>query len=194
MEGKETLASFFFEKLGDALKEHRVETAAETEHYLVRLLADYATHPLDDEPLAIKLLSASDAPPVERRQKLKEVGDTSLFVSGFWSESFARRVVDVDYYIGIGGNAYGQLARVGDGWSRDPFNDVFEELSAKFKRLVTVLSTLSQRIAPPTSPQDLVRLYDKYRNTGSTWARARLAAMGVFVPGSAEGGTGGKIQ
>jgi hypothetical protein len=192
MEAKETLASFFFEKLGDALKEHRVETAAETEHYLVRLLADYATHPLDDEPLALKLLSATEAPPVERRQKLKEVGDTSLFVSGFWSESFARRVVDVDYYIGVGGTAYSQLARVSEGWSKDPFNNVFEELSAKFKRIVGVLTTLSQRIGPAATPQDLVRLYDKYRNTGSSWARARLAAMGVFVPGAE--GAGGKLQ
>ena len=188
MEAKETLASFFFEKLGAALKEHHVETAAETEHYLVTLLADYAHRQLDDTPLALKLMAANDASPVERRQKLKEVGDTSLFVSGFWADSFARRVVDIDYYIGMGGSAYGQLARTSEGWSRDLNNGVFEELSAKFKPLVGVLTTISQRTQPAATPQDLVRLYDKYRNTGSGWARARLAEMGVFVPGIGEGG------
>ena len=190
MEGKETLASFFFENLAAALKEQRVAPTAETEHYLVRMLADYATHPVDEEPLALKLLAAKEAPPVERRRQLREVGDTSLFVSGFWSDSFARRIVDQDYYIGLGGSAYGQLARVGDGWARDPFTCVFEELAEGFHRFVQVLETLSRRVRPPATPQDLVRLYDKYRNTGSSWAKRRLAAMGVFLPESA----GGKTQ
>ncbi len=182
MESNETLASFFFEKLGAALREHRVETAAETEHYLVRLLSDYATHPVDEQPLALKLMAAEGAPPVERRRQLREIGDTSLFVSGFWSDSFARRIVDVDYYIGLGGSAYGRLARVGDGWSRDPCTGVFAELAEKFRSFVHVLGTLSSWVRPPSTPQDMVKLYDKYRNTGSSWARSRLAAMGVFIP------------
>jgi hypothetical protein len=192
MEAKETLDSFFWEKLGAALREHRVSPAAETEHYLVRLLTDYATRPVDEQPLALKLMAAESAAPAERRRQLREIGDTSLFVSGFWSDSFARRIVDVDYYIGLGGSAYGRLARVGDGWSRDPFGAVFEELAEKFKRFVQVLETLSSWVRPPSTPQDMVRLYDKYRNTGSTWARNRLAAMGVFLPVSPAGG--GKPQ
>jgi hypothetical protein len=188
METTETLDSFFFERLGEALKEHRVSPAAETEHYLVRLLSDYATRRVDEQPLALKLLAAEEAAPAERRRQLREVGDTSLFVSGFWSDSFARRIVDVEYYIGLGGSAYGRLARVGDGWAKDPFCAVFEELAEKFKPFVRVLETLSSWVRPPSTPQDMVRLYDKYRNTGSSWARNRLAAMGVFLPLPVAGG------
>jgi hypothetical protein len=194
MEAMETLDSFFFEKLGAALREHRVSPAAETEHYLVRMLANYATRRVDEQPLGLKLLAAEEAEPAERRRQLREVGDTSLFVSGFWSESFARRIVDVEYYIGLGGSAYGRLAKVSEGWAKDPFGAVFEELAEKFKPFVRVLETLSSWVRPPSTPQDMVRLYDKYRNTGSTWARNRLAAMGVFLP--PPGGTGGgqKLQ
>jgi hypothetical protein len=180
MEVSETLQSFFWERLGVALREHRVETAVETEHYLVRLLADFATHPVNEEPLALKLLAAKEAPPIERRRQLREIGDTSLFVSGFWSDSFARRIVDVDYYIGMGGSAYGQLA-AGDGWSRDHMAKVFEELAAKFGRFVAVLETLSGWVRPASSPQDVVKLYERYKNTGSTWAASRLATLGVLV-------------
>jgi hypothetical protein len=180
MEATETLQSFFWERLGLALKEHRVETAVETEHYLVRLLADFATHPVDEEPLALKLLAAKEAPPLERRRQLREIGDTSLFVSGFWSESFARRIVDIDYYIGVGGSAYGQLA-AGDGWSKDRMGKVFEELAEKFHRFVAVLETLSRWARPTSSPQDVVKLYEQYRSTGSSWAANRLASLGVLV-------------
>ena len=180
MEATETLQSFFWERLGAALKEHRVETAVETEHYLVQLLADFATHPVDDEPLALKLLAAKEAPPLERRRQLRQIGDTSLFVSGFWSESFARRIVDVDYYIGVGGSAYGQLA-AGDGWTKDRMGKVFEELADKFGRFVTVLETLSRWARPTNSPQDVVKLYERYRSTGSSWAANKLAALGVLV-------------
>jgi hypothetical protein len=180
MEANETLQSFFWEKLGSALKEHRVDTAVETEHYLVQLLADFATHPVDEEPLALKLLAAKEAPPSVRRKQLREVGDTSLFVSGFWSDSFARRIVDVDYYIGMGGSAYGQLA-AGDGWTKDHMVKVFDELSQKFGRFVRVFETLSAWVRPASSPQDVVKLYEKYRNTGSSWAASRLAQLGVLV-------------
>jgi hypothetical protein len=190
MEAHETLQSFFWEKLGVALREHRVETAAETEHYLVQLLAAFATHPVDEEPLALKLLAAKEAPPTERRRQLREIGDTSLFVSGFWADSFARRVVDVDYYIGVGGSAYGQLA-AGDGWGRDKdkLGKVFEELANKFGRFVSVLETLSHWVRPASSPQDIVKLYERYRMTGSSWAANKLAAMGVLLPDA-----GGKVQ
>jgi hypothetical protein len=187
MEQAETLESFFYEKVGQALRERRIEADALTEHYLVRLLASYASQPMDDTPLAVKLLEAMGAAPGERRRQLREVGDTSLFVSGFWSDSFARRVVDVDYYIGLGGSAYGELARTGFGWSRDPYGDVYGELADNFVRFVEALTLISRWMMPAAAPQDIVKLYERFRQTGSSWAARRLAALGVSVP---EGNSG----
>lgn len=179
MEHAESLETFFHEAVDHALKEQRVDADPLTEHYLVQLLSTYAKQPIDDTPLAIKMLEASNAEPRERRERLRQVGDTSLFVSGFWTESFARRLVDVEYYIGLGGTAYGELARSGLGWRRDPHCDVYERLAAHFSRFVDVLMLISRRIMPPTGPRDVIKLYEKWLTTRSSWAARRLAALGV---------------
>jgi hypothetical protein len=186
MEQTETLESFFSEKLGQALKDQHVEVDTRTEYYLVQLLAAYGAQPLDDSPLGLKLLTALGAAPPERRRQLREVGDTSLFVSGFWSDSFARRPVDVDYYIGLGGSAYGELARTGEGWTRDPFGMVYQELARNFARFVSVLAVLSRACTQTRTAHDVLRLYEKYRRGGSRWAAARLAELGVMLPGLQE--------
>jgi hypothetical protein len=182
MEQTETLESFFYEKLSRALREQRVNAETLTEHYLVQLLAAYASQPVDDAPLGVKLLTAMEAAPPQRRRQLKEVGDTSLFVSGFWTESFARRAVDVEYYIGLGGSAYGELARSAAGWARDPYGGVYGELADKFGRFVEVLEVLSRWLMPATAPQDILKLYERYRQSRSSWAARRLAAAGVMLP------------
>ncbi len=180
MEQTASLEAFFQDVVDRALRAERVETSSLTEHYLVRLLASYSRQPIDETPLALKLLGAFEAAPRERRERLREVGDTSLFVSGFWTDSFGRRAVDVDYYIDMGGSAYGQLARVGPGWQRDPFGDVYGNLAENFVRFVAVLELVSRWLMPTAAPQDIIRLYEKWRQTGSGWAARRLAAAGVL--------------
>src|SRR5262245_35982485 len=172
-----TIEAFFHDAIDRALRDQGVEASTLTEHYLVQLLASYASHPIDDAPVGVKLLEALDSGPRERRGRLREVGDTSLFVSGFWSESLARKVVDVDYYIDLGGSAYGALARVGEGWARDPYGDVYGTLATKFARFVDVLAIVSQRLMP-TGPQDVLRLYDRWLETRSSWAARKLALLG----------------
>jgi hypothetical protein len=180
MEHAESLEPFFQDAVDRALKEQGVNVDPMTEHYLVHLLATYAKQPIDDSPLALKMLAASNAEPRERRERLREVGDTSLFVSGFWTESFARKLVDVEYYIGLGGTAYGELARIGMGWRRDPNTDVYETLAGNFSRFVDVLMLISRWIMPPTGPRDVIKLYEKWLQTRSSWAARKLATVGVF--------------
>ena len=58
----------------------------------------------------------------------RQIGDVSLFISGFFSDSLRRKLVDVDYYVSIGGYAYNALSRV----ETDTFSPVFAELATKF--------------------------------------------------------------
>jgi hypothetical protein len=180
MDQPESLEAFFHEAVDQAMKDQGVDAHPLTEHYLVQLLATYATQPIDDTPLALKMMGAFEAAPREKRERLREVGDTSLFVSGFWTESFARKIVDVEYYIGLGGSAYGELARTGDGWRRDPYGDVYGALATQFSRFVEVLTIISRRLMPPAGPRDIVKLYERWVSTRSTWAARRLAALGVL--------------
>lgn len=181
MDQAASIEAFFQEKVDRAMRDKGLSAGTMTEHYLVRLLAAYASHPIDDAPLGVKLLEALGAAPRERRLQLREVGDTSLFLSGFWSESLAGKPVDVDYYVGIGGSAYGELARASAGWVRDPYGNVYEELSENFARFVDVLAIVSRWLMPQSSPQDVVRLYERWKATGSAWAAKRLAALGVVA-------------
>ena len=48
--------------------------------------------------------------PSERNRALQRLGDVSLFIAGFFAGSFARKLVDIDYHIAMGGRAYGSLA------------------------------------------------------------------------------------
>jgi hypothetical protein len=111
---------------------------------------------------------------VAQRDGLKKVGDLSLFISGFFSDSLNRSLVDVDYYIQLGECAYGSLARRGD----DTFTDVFDELAEKFAAFVDVLGEVSERTAL-SSNADLLRLYEKWVRTKSRRSGDLLVARGI---------------
>src|SRR5438552_11746477 len=111
MELATTVEGFFHEEVDRALRDKGLPIGTLVEHYLVQLLAAYAAQGIEDAPLALKLAEAADAPPRERRRSLREIGDTSLYVSGYWADSLGDKLVDVGYYISLGGSAYGELAR-----------------------------------------------------------------------------------
>ena len=52
-------------------------------------------------------------------------------MSGFFSDSFRRKAVDVDYYMSMGEYAYGSLSRS----EHDAFGEVFGELAAQIRGL-----------------------------------------------------------
>jgi hypothetical protein len=182
MDLESSIESFFQGEVDRALRAEGLTAGTLVEHYLVQLLAAYAAQPIDDAPLALKMLAAIEAAPRERRAHLREIGDTSLYVSGFWGESLDESPVDVDYYIEMGGTAYGELARGGPGWTGDPFGDVFGELASNFPRFVEVLATVSRQTARCPNNQDVLRLYRRWQRTHSRWSEARLAALGVVKP------------
>jgi hypothetical protein len=187
-----SLESFFRDEVDRAFRDEGLEPDQLTEHYLVQLLAAYAAQPIEERPLALRLLESVQASPRERRSTLREIGDTALFISGFWGDSLGGRAVDVDYYIDMGGTAYGQLAR--DGAAAAPFAPVFGELAANFTRFVEVLMTISHRTARSRNNSDVVRLYERWLQTNSGWAARRLAEEGVLASRKPVGRLGGVLQ
>jgi hypothetical protein len=121
------------------------------------------------------LVEALQGDAVEQRHGLRQVGDLSLFVSGFFSDSLRRSLVDVDYYVSLGGYAYGSLGRD----AGDPLAEAFEELSEKFASFVDVLSEVSERSAL-TSTSDVMRLYERWVRTGSRLAGELLIERGLL--------------
>lgn len=171
---------FFHEVVTDALCAVDCDASEPASWYLVGLLGDFTKTRLTDEPLGLKLAQPG-ADPGERVRNLKQVGDTSLYVAGFFAESLTRSLVDVDYYVGIGQNAYAQLARsFGAGRS---LTEVYEELAAKFPRFVDVLMAVRKRvaIAELNATTDITRLYDIWLRTRDEWVEKKLRAAGILV-------------
>ena len=175
----ESPAEYFKELVETALERQHVAVRDLTSFYLVNLLAgfvhfDRPAAGTADEALGIRLARALQAGGSRQRDGLREVGDLSLFISGFFADSLTRSLVDVDYYIQLGECAYGSLARRGD----PALGDVFDELAGKFSKCVDVLSEVSERSAL-TSNSDVMRLYEKWMRTGSRRSGDLLVERGI---------------
>jgi hypothetical protein len=181
--GHSSVEGFFQEVLGEALGKAGLQIAPPTEYYLVGLLGEFTKAKISDEPMGLRLVSTEDT--AARVAALKEIGDTSLYVSGFFAESLNRQLVDRDYYIGMGGAAYGELAGRMGGSS---VSEVYAELSGKFPAFVDVLAIVRSRVN--FAGQDVVALYQEWMRTRSDWIEERLSEMGVLVtpPPSDDGG------
>ena len=181
---EQTPVEYFKELVESSLSRQHVQAGDLTAYYLVNLLCQYVrldpSHADQGEPLAVRLARALETAGMEKRTRLRSLGDFSLFMSGFFSDSFKRRHVDVDYYVSMGEYAYGSLSR-----AEDAFREVFAELSRKFVGFSDVLADVSERTGL-TSNNDLLRLYEKWLRTGSDRDGQRLIERGI-VPNSSVG-------
>jgi hypothetical protein len=173
---RESAVEYFKDLVDRALTHQGVATQELTSYYVVQLLAGFLQQPenIDDGPLSLRLVQALESGGMRQRASLKQIGDLSLFIAGFFSESLNRKMVDVDYYATIGGRAYHALSRV----ETDTFSPVFAELGSKFVDFVDVLSEVSERTSCATNV-DLLRLYEKWIKTGSRRSGQLLVERGV---------------
>ena len=123
------------------------------------------------------LADALEEEGVARAQALRRLGDTSLFVSGMFSESLSSSLVDVGYAIAMGSRAYDALGDVAERHGRGA-RSLWDELSEKFSQLVEVLNEVSDRTLS-SSNAGLLRIYERWMRTGSARIATLLAEHGV---------------
>ncbi len=169
--------AFFHELITEALGHQRVQTQPETEFYLVNLLNQFMiTDRLPEEPLALMIKDALEAPETEsQKTRFKQVGDVSLYVAGFFQDSLNRKLVDVDYYIDMGGTAYQQVANRAE---EELMRRLYKELADKFSSFVEVLAEVSEKTTPK-SEQDILRIYELWVRTRSERAARKLQEAGI---------------
>lgn len=177
-----TVDEFFHEVVSDALSARQLAASEPAGWYLVNLLGELTTTRLTDEPLGLKLAAANEGGG-ERVRKLKEVGDTSLVLAGFFAESLGRSMVDVDYYVSLGKSAYGQLARQlaspAKGRGNQSIPEVYGELAKNFPTFVEVLAEVKKRV--DFGQSDVVRLYEVWLRTRDEWVENKLRDAGLIV-------------
>lgn len=180
-----SVQEYFRELLGEARERQKVQVAEVTEYYLVNLLAQFTDverlfdrepdGTLQQEPLALILARALEAGRDEQVRALRKLGDTSLYVTGFFFDSLEKKLVDARYYMAMGNLAYSSLARVDGG----PLAGLYEELALKFGAIVDVLNEVSERLSL-SSQQGVVRLYERFLKTGSARLAHILAEQGLI--------------
>ncbi len=184
-----SLREFFRDAFHAASEHQRLEIDEQAEQYVVNLLtifsraeALYERTPegLRIKPLAHMLNDALEAPTAHARQRsLQRLGDVSLFIAGFFARSFARRLIDIDYHIAMGGNAYSSLAdTMQRSTSGRGIAAIYAQLAQKFQRLVDALNEVSDMSYQYTDA-DILRLYEIWMKTGSARAHGLLNKLGV---------------
>lgn len=178
---------YFGEALDDAFQHLKLSASPLSKNYLIELLQFYMIaqnlFPSVDEngrqrreTLAELYLRSQSMPPTQKIEQLKKLGDTSLYISGFFGDSLNRKVVDIDYYAEMGGAAYGSLSNM---TSDEDLAVVYSEFSHRFLDFVDALTYMSQQ-SLVQSNEDLLRLYDRFVTTGSRLAEEQLRQMGVL--------------
>ena len=178
----EGVTEYFRELVDDVAGQQQLGLDPMTSYYVVQLLATFArtdAAPCDafwtDQPLGALLGEAIAAGGSEQRRRLRKVGDATLVLSGLFPARLHRSLVDVDYYMRIGGIAYDSLSHD----DADLFSPAFAELASRFGDVADLLGDVGDR-CQLGSPADLLRLYERWQKTGSVNSGRRLIARGIM--------------
>ena len=186
---KADLREHFHDQVETALGKQALVVEQATNIYLVNLLMLFLdTRELFDDgedgrhlkPLALHYADAVNAENLaERSVALKKLGDVALFIAGLFAGSLNRKLVDVDYYIAMGGSAYGCLHDLSQSrLSRSRHHSLFADLATNFSNLVDVLGEVGDS-CNLSSNADTLRLYEIWLKTGSVRAYNKLLRLGL---------------
>jgi hypothetical protein len=181
-------SEFFRNQVTSAASTLNIRLDANVEYYLVTLLTDFVTAPqpapdqIDpfDTPLALMLQKAMDATPDRRFRIFKRMGDTSLYVTGFFQDYFNRKLFSMSYYIDMGKTAYSSAAGLMADQKGDlQFAETYQLLAKKFDQFVEILATISDTTDSGQSNRGILEIYDRWNQTGSDRLRKELSKHGI---------------
>ena len=110
-----SMREYFRETLQDSLRKKGLALSHTAQVYVVNLLTEFARsdHAFagtdrGERPILAELMArAQDSEPHEALRLYKHMGDSSLYLSGFFPGAVERGPTSVDYYVSVGGSAQG---------------------------------------------------------------------------------------
>lgn len=178
------LFDHFHECVDDVIDREGFEITDDTRLYLASLLAERARSDRPKAPettLAELHGRAAHARPGEQAAAYRELGDRALYLLGYFRESLSRRIVGPTYYASMGAAAYHRTDVVLKAWFADAFGPVFTELAHGFDDCVCIVEGVRKSQAGD-HPDPMIRLYQRWVETGSEEVRARLMSRGLLLP------------
>lgn len=180
---------FFHNELKTVLEANKLRLNTDLEFYVVNLLCEFIIpepltlpdgqyNPLHT-PLAILFEKAVEASSEDKMKILKSVGDTSLYVSGFFQDYFNRKTFSMDYFISIGINAYVNASNITKVVYKDfKKSIVFDTLAENFTEIVDVVAIMSDKLGD-VKHTDILATYERWMETKSDRLLNKLKEHGI---------------
>lgn len=188
--------SFFAESLDEATKQCGFVLLPTVRNYLVEVMQRFLTSEnlfqvdehgkMQSETRAEMFFRAAHADAGKRIEILKRLGDTSLYLTGFFAPSLQKKIVDIDYYVEMGALAYHQLSSAIPDKS---FSHLYGDISHRFTKYVDLLTLISHQTMPK-GEVNLIALYESYLKNHSIAAKNKLEELGVISPVKVVAGQG----
>ena len=184
-------SEFFQEKVTGAINECNINIDKDIEFYLVNLMCHFIDpNPLEingekidifEIPLALLLKEAQEASPDKQISLYKSIGDTSLYLSGYFQDFFDNKSFDISYFAQLGTGAYASIAEIAQERSRDlARSSMYRHLAVHFEDLVDVLATISdEMLGNSQCSKNLVQIYERWTRNQSTRLKKILEDSGI---------------
>ena len=179
---------FFRGRVTEASSNLKLMLGEDIEFYLVKLLCDFIepekiVEPIAEDyanpleaPLALMLKKAQETSTPEQKIRIFRIlGDTSLYVAGYFQDYFNRKTFDISYYMNMGSSAYSSIS---DLMREDRTSAVYTELAEFFPQLVDVVAEIAD-VNDPSDNKDLLSIYDRWNRAPSPRLRKILSEAGI---------------
>ncbi len=180
-----TLADYFRERLQELGADLNPTPQEDTLWYMGNMLARFGDRDqlfcydegdLGIRPLAMLYKDAQETSDHrERCLILRQLGDVALFVGALFPESYARRGILKDYFVGMGGGAYGYLSE-----NARQNRHVFSELASTFTRMLELVARACSK-ETQFDASDVLHLYQRWRRNRDPRLEEQLRALGITV-------------
>lgn len=146
------LKGFFFEGLTELNKKSLCPVPESVIYYSSDVLDKFALSQnffevnegkVREKILGMKLLEATQVGRDEQKKIYKEVGDMSLLVCGYFSESVNKKIVDTQYYSQLGKMAYSHLNTVTPNFLDIP--SFYGMVATCFESLTTLMTIMATK-------------------------------------------------
>ncbi|MCB9780839.1 MAG: hypothetical protein H6742_19885 [Alphaproteobacteria bacterium] len=204
----DNLFDFFLDHVEQAVVGNAAPVSEESVWYLTSLLVDRSRPDESEQPdtLVELHLQARTGDRSTAIRAYRHLGDRALYVSGFFRQSLARKLVSRKYYLDMGAAAYDSLAGllraagfggaalVGDGGGGSKGLDgIYDELAHAFESCSEVLGevceTVREQARGELSDADILALYEEWQATGSPRIANKLARLGLVPAGALPAGS-----
>lgn len=181
------LKGFFFENLSEINKKSLCPVPESVIYYSSDVLDKFALSQdffetsdgkVREKILGMKLLEATQVSRDEQKKIYKEVGDMSLMVCGYFSESVNKKIVDTQYYAQLGKMAYSHLNNV-----HPSFLDIpcfYGMVATCFESLTTLMTILATKDRNGVVDNNLI--FKKILNSESVSDKEMLVSGVIPTP------------